>query len=205
VLVHGTDGLKSAANWWRPASPFVSMLHYHGRTLLDEADPFWWSGVLGGTTAAPPYNPDDAWARDRRLVLWSDAGMKLRWYLDAKAHGEPVDVVCHSHGGAVLVFALLYGAKIRNVVSVSSPIRNDMLVHRAEATKRLLGRLLHFFDNTDMTQAEGCIGDGLYPLILNRLWPEPALCVEQAGNGHSKMLYESPAMFEAAGGIEALA
>src|SRR5262249_43965748 len=146
----------------------------------------------------------------RELVVWSAAGRSLKWYLEAKARDQVVDVIAHSHGGAVLVYALLYGAVgIRNVITVSTPIRNDMIEHRAAATKRIRGRRLHFYCNEDRVQAEGVLGDGQVHglpgsgdmLNLTRTWCAPALNVEIPGNGHSRCLNEEPRAFVDAGGV----
>jgi len=52
-----------------------------------------------------------------------------------------------------------------------------------------------------MVQAEGCLGDGLYPYRLTRTWPDPAVSVEAPGNNHSRMLNEDPQRFVDAGGV----
>src|SRR5262249_54579575 len=113
-------------------SSFAVMLGAHGLELLELEDPFSWSGGLGGAPLAPRRDPAGPRGDRRELVSLSAAGRAPKWYLEAKARDQGVDVIAHSHGGAVLVFALLYGAVgIRNVVTVSTPIRNDMIEHRA--------------------------------------------------------------------------
>jgi hypothetical protein len=52
-----------------------------------------------------------------------------------------------------------------------------------------------------MVQAEGCLGDGLYPYRLTRTWPDPPVSVEAPGNNHSRMLNEDPQRFVDAGGV----
>ncbi len=214
VLVMGTDGRKAASPWWRPSSPFAALVKGHGLVLLDEREPFDWGGMLGGTAASPPCDPDDPWCDHRELVVWSAAGKALKWYLDARAPG-PVDLIGHSHGGAVIVYALLYaqhqadlGApspwQARRVITVSTPVRADMKAHRLAALKAIADRWLHFYDRLDGVQEHGCLGDGGYPLDFTRTWPEPALSVEVPGNSHSRMLNEDPAMFVQAGGVSFL-
>jgi len=200
VMIHGTDGLKKSSPWWRAASPFSAMLLAHGLTIVEPRPK--WSGALGGTRLSPPADYLDPWAADSRLTIWADAAEKLLLHLDKYAPGVPLNAISHSHGGNVLVFAILYAepGRFHDVVTVSTPVVNTMIEHRLAALKKITGRHLHFYDTTDMVQAEGCLDDGLYPIRLTRTWPEPAQSVEVPGNGHSNMLNVDPEMFVRAGG-----
>jgi hypothetical protein len=203
--------LKVEAAWWRPGSAFIAMLKAHDLSVLNEQEPFRWAGRLGGFDDIAPPDAMDAYADSSAMVQWSMAGWALKWYISAMLPApisQPeVDVVAHSHGGQVAAFAAIYGARFRRLVTVSTPVRRDMLRQR-RVLREYTQRWLHFYCNTDQTQAEGVIGDGELHglpsgdmLNLHRTMPEADQNVEVPTNDHSRMLYTDPDLFVSAGGV----
>ncbi len=136
VLVAGTHALRDfealekladrgpvvALPWWHPRSAFANAARAHGLTLVDDARPFIWStdldGVLGENTT------------------WHASGWALIYY--AAAHGvDELDVLAHSHGAEVAVFAACYaatyGVRVRRLLTVCAPVRRDMQRFRRRA------------------------------------------------------------------------
>lgn len=165
VLVPGTWGYTGtqadAQQWWAPCSLFWQEAERHGVRLLGEHDPFVWTTDLGGALGR------------RRFVDWKAAGEALRWYATLKVlqslkagEKEPfpveVNVVAHSHGGAVAAYAAarrVIGFRVKILVTVGTPVRADMRTIYARARKRV-DRWVHLWAPGDRWQALGELLDG---------------------------------------------
>jgi hypothetical protein len=177
VLVHGTWG--RASEWHRPGGAFRVAAGMHGFTVHD----FLWSGVLAGVPTTLEGDPDEAanGADDGRLLPWLDAGEKLRWYLTLAGLERPA-VLSHSHGLQVVTFATWRGAQFATAVSISGPIRRDMLRARRHAAG-CIGHWVQFADpQQDRTIHEGEWFDG--DLDQPYALPEGET-IETPGLGHS--------------------
>ena len=181
VLAAGTWGGYELESWWRPGSPFVQEAERNGVRLLAPDDPFHWStrldGLIGGNAE------------------WDLSGEVLKWYCHAKAPGETVNLIAHSHGGQVAAYAAARGLKIGTLVTVATPVRKDMEGVYARAMENL-ERWVHIHtDRRDRWQWLGAMGDGL--LGVRRGMPAPAENVLEPGRDHASLL--APALWTARG------
>jgi hypothetical protein len=114
ILVSGTWGAGYGRNrdWWRPGSEFSAMLTRGGYPLLSDTEPFVWSTNVDGVGAL---NLD-----------WETAGWALKWYVEAKAKRARPSVIAHSHGGQVVAYAAAAGARFDAVLTVATPVRQDL-------------------------------------------------------------------------------
>ncbi|OGG46184.1 MAG: hypothetical protein A3F84_10400 [Candidatus Handelsmanbacteria bacterium RIFCSPLOWO2_12_FULL_64_10] len=187
VLIAGTWGDYQEESWWRPGSPFVREAVRHGVHLLDPGDPFRWStrldGLMGGNAE------------------WELSGEVLKWYCHAKAPGETVNLIAHSHGGQVAAYALARGLKVGTLVTVATPVRRDMEdVYQRACLRNGLPRCVHRWvhihtDRRDLWQWFGELGDGL--LGIRRGMPAPAENVSEPGRDHGSLL--DPALWTSRG------
>lgn len=168
VPVQGTDSWVNvpvagsakvpAAQWWQNGSVFNTRLAAQGVELLCPDDPFQWDSNLSGTFFTHT---------DRRE--WQAAGLALRQYFD-RANVPLCDrnVVAHSHGLQVVMYACAFGLKLRNLVTVCGPVRADMTQVTKLARTRI-GYWLAISDPGDPIQAAGELFDGPLhrPVALN--------------------------------------
>jgi hypothetical protein len=200
LLVGGTHCLKPEASWWRPGSDFRAMLAKHNLDVLGGNDPFRWSGVLGGVPTITPADQLDHLADQPALAEWASWGRALKWYYDTQCifPADPLDIICHSHGLQLVVYACIYGLRVRRLVDICGPIRRDMLRQR-RAARPWIQSWLHIWSAIDSTQIEGELTDG--DLLQVREAPEADVNREIDENGHSRMLYVDPSLFERSGCI----
>jgi hypothetical protein len=157
ILVAGTDAWAEtvAGRWYCPGSPYAAFLQAHA------VEP-----VFGGDAAAPqPF----IWSTDldglpfrRKHVQWSAGGAALAYF----ARTTPIAIVAHSHGLQVVLYACArYGLRIDRLISVSSPVRNDMAAVAAAARPNI-GRWLHLHsDGSDRWQWFGELFDGHFGVV----------------------------------------
>jgi hypothetical protein len=189
LLVHGTwsGDFKgnTATQWWEPGSSFAAFLANQG---LD-AEVFElcrWSGDLTGLARLLPWN----WFRSPESRDWEAGAQALRYLLEPRGCPAPFwqrNVIAHSHGGQVALLAAASGLSIRRLVTVSTPVRGDMVDAIIKARPNI-ERWLHVYDPTlkDRMQVLGEIGDGR--LGWKRSFPVADVNVSVAGAGHSGVL-----------------
>ena len=142
ILISGTWGLESDL-WWKVASPFWQTAKHRGLDLAAPDDPFTWTTALEGVKG------------DNRE--WIVAASALRWFCKAKGIEKP-NIVAHSHGGQLPLLATEHGLEIGTLVTVATPVRDDVLGH-------LVGRRIHRWVHIhtgagDRMQLLGELGDG---------------------------------------------
>ena len=185
LLVHGTWG--RAQPWHLPGSPLRAEAEARGFTIYD----FLWSGLLAGVPTELPGDPLEAanGADHGMLLPWLDAGEKLHLSLPHVNLLEDPGLVAvtHSHGLQVLAFACVRGALFKTVLSVSGPVRRDMLRARRAAQARI-GSWVRFADptGTDRTILDGELFDGQFERAPFAL-PE-GITVSTPGSGHSGLV-----------------
>jgi pimeloyl-ACP methyl ester carboxylesterase len=114
VLIPGTWGEKRGeTDWWRLGSVWNANLRNAGLALLDPTEAFEWSTALAISDGTDP--------------TWRTAGLALKWYCEAKGPGfKALSLIAHSHGGQVVAHALASGLHVHRVITVATPVRQDM-------------------------------------------------------------------------------
>jgi hypothetical protein len=186
VCVHGTwgeDWDQSTANqWWEPGSAFLTMLESAG---CDGCyfDPFVWSGQVAGASRLWPWN----WFRTQEEAAWRAAARSFR-YLLAPKHAPSAyrsrNVIAHSHGGQAIFYAASEGLLIRRLITVGTPVRDDLYGVIAAARPNI-GFWLHLYHPGDRMQFGGGIGDGHFG--IRRTFPQADDNQAMPG-GHSGVL-----------------
>jgi len=149
-------------------------------------EPFRWSGDLTGLARLLPWN----WFSSPESRDWQAGAQALRYLLEPRGCPVPFsqrNVIAHSHGGQVALLAAASGLRIRRLVTVSTPVRADM-VNTIVKARPNIERWLHIYDPTlkDRMQVLGELGDGR--LGWKRSFPAADVNVSVAGAGHSGML-----------------
>lgn len=200
VLVPGTwawshhDGTRP--RWYKAGSPFVQFLEDHEIEVLSKARPFVWSTDLNG-----------AWIGGGRKQHsdWAAGGQSLSWYLDPafpqvglSLLPEQRQIICHSHGLQVALYAAASGCEIQTLVSVCSPIRRDMMDVAIAARPRIRCWIHLYSDWSDLTMLWGEVFDGVFKIERHahwyddhgemRVWADESLGIP--GVGHSGLITE---------------
>lgn len=193
ALIGGTwswRGWRTAGQWYQADSPFVAFLEAAGFEVAAKDRPFVWTSRVNGL-----------WFQKNRHLDWDAAGANLALWLDWNDHTQgvtqPVDIVIgHSHALQVIAYAAAYhGAEIPLLVSVCSPIRDDMRA-TVQAARAHVGYWRHIAsDWTDRMQWCGELCDGGWGIRRNAIWSEHGRVVVAAnesvrypGLGHSGLL-----------------
>lgn len=189
---HGWDDTDTM-RWWKPGSPFVNYLGTQGIDLVAAGeDPFIWDGDVDGL----PY------LGSRSLLRWKAAGIQLRRYCKPGPAGSPEgahyvpyvsrNFIAHSHGLQVVLCAAASGLRVHRLVSVSSPVRNDMRAIAEKARPNIAEWWHVASDRSDFTQWLGEWFDGAFGIVREHPLADFNVCVK--GVGHSGLLND-PALF----------
>jgi pimeloyl-ACP methyl ester carboxylesterase len=176
ILVPGTWH----GDWVEKESPFRQYLEAHDFRCL----PFrGWSGDVDGIPAGLNL------AESKKHSDWIAGGWSLMYLLRNLPY-EKRNVIAHSHGGQVAIYAAaLARLQIHRLVTVCTPVRKDMAEMYAKA-KPLIGRWRHVSaDGWDFMQRAGELFDGNLNWTQARKMPEAHENVLIKGIGHSKLLY----------------
>lgn len=188
VCVSGTwawrDQDKPTA-WFNSTSPFAQQLAVAGYAPL-RTWPFLWTTKLNGTDGWRRWFArfiPRAWERGDH-VDWIAGGEALYSYCEAAKW--PDLVIAHSHAGQVVAYACARrGLQIPLLITVSTPVRSDLLLEYA-ATRERVGRWIHLFDpDADPIAWAGGFGDG--HVSASRIMPQ-AENYPLTGAGHSGAL-----------------
>jgi hypothetical protein len=179
--------------WWQAGSPFVLFAAEHGLQLVGAGeDPFIWTTDVNGHLP---------WKRGKHHD-WKAGGLNLRRYCKPGPQGTPEgqhyvpyehrNFIAHSHGLQVVLYAAANGLRIQRLVSVSSPVRNDMK-DVAAAARPNIGEWLHLAsDRSDMVQWFGELFDGAFGIVREHPLANVNVCIKKVG--HSRLL-EDPTAF----------
>lgn len=155
-LVAGTGSWKDdgRVDWYCPGHPFGRFLQEQGVTpTWDGSRPFVWSTDLGGV----PWTGKSDWAA---------GGAALAYFVMAfqKRAANRTAVIAHSHGLQVAAYAAAeHGLKIQTLITVGSPIRNDLKA-QYQALRANTAYWLHIHsDGSDRWQWRGELFDTLNP------------------------------------------
>lgn len=167
--------------WFQDGSTFSESLKRYGLEPARPEDDFVWSGDLDGTFFA---HGND----------WEAGAHNLAHYLRSLPF-EDRNLIAHSHGGAVALFAALR-VPIRSLVTISTPARKAVRQAGRDAIQTtLLGAWGHVLDDRwDTFGAGGALFDG--DVRLTWRWPfiDRSMAVPGCkewrlkGVGHSRLL-----------------
>jgi hypothetical protein len=135
--------------WWHPPSLFWREAVLRGVNVCPV--PFIWSTEIDGVIGKN-------WA-------WYAAGHALLYFVHSEYPSEtdvllkPVNIIAHSHGGQVAIFAAAYGLLVDTLVTVGTPVRHDVKRYR-KAARPNIKRWVHIYSPNDPMQIEGTLGDG---------------------------------------------
>lgn len=148
IPVHGTWGLKDKSPWWKLNSNFEKFCRINNIFFYGGHDSFVWSGRIDGFNFGFKDNHYD----------WLTAGLSLKYYLKEVPYDDR-NLILHSHAWPVFLYS---GAKVRNVITVGSPMRGDILNLAINARdSKLFNYHLHIYDMLfDRIAFLGQIGDG---------------------------------------------
>jgi hypothetical protein len=154
TAVHGTHGRQ--APWVKPSSPLMQLFAKYNIQPLYPEDPFCWSGDVNGLQFWRKFIPGGGDRGD-----WEVGGNSLRWRLRTEPF-ECRGLLVHSHGLWPAIEACAQGLQVPWMISVGSPVREDM-------TDRILLALpnisawLHVYDpHFDWWGTLGSFGDGKF-------------------------------------------
>lgn len=180
ILIDGTWGEKESRSWIDDGSGFVVEALIHGVNVIDLKEPFLWSTALDG------YSPK-FWKKNHNHMVWASWGRALLYYAHWKAPGVPVNLIAHSHGGQVAAYALNYGLKVNQLITIATPVRADMAKIWTAGRPNVKSHLHIHTGKRDMMQWLGELGDGRFG-IYRRMAP-PAHNHEHKGHTHSSLLH----------------
>lgn len=198
-LVQGTHGWGRSADetqWWHHASPFATWLTAQDCLVLGAVRPFIWDTDLDGI----------GWLHRRpfkKHINWEAAGWALYNYLvpAIAREGFVVDdyvpladrnLVAHSHALQVVAYGCANGLKINRLLTIGSPVREDMADVYAAALPNI-GAWLHVHsDGSDRVQWFGELFDGHFGVVREAPLADRNVLIAKVA--HSKLLND-PAAF----------
>lgn len=201
IPVQGTWGWDEDPNtivWWEDGSLFVQHLRTLNLIKLPSIRPLLWSTNLEG---------HQVWryifkSKGERHRIWKAGGLSTCYFVEGHDGRAAINLhdrnfIVHSHGLQVILYACgVYGLRIRNLISVGSPIRKDM----EGVTIAALGNIdnwLHIYDpEKDDIKSWGEVGDGRFRWPWQKsILPLADKLVPVKGAGHSGTLND-PKFFQ---------
>lgn len=188
----GWHGLINDKNeWTHPDAPLWDYLRPRGLKVRADVKGrgFSWSTSLEGF---------QIWRRlfMRRAGLgaWEVGAVNLVDYhmpqtVDPRFHLKGCDthIVAHSHGGNLPYIAAALGLKINVLVTVSTPVRMDVLHKYGTDGRKGIGFHIHYYSEGDRTQAMGELGDDYFGVMRKHPLADLNLALPQAA-GHTGLL-----------------
>ncbi len=197
--VAGTHGWRGqqTGSWWQDG-PWLAYMAEHGFAPYNAERPFKWSTDLDGFSLLPW-----KWGRSTHRE-WYLAGDNLYAYLVPPVHGgtrnhvsaapHETRIVAHSHGGNCALYAASIGLRIHTLVTVCTPIRDDMREVIRLARPRIRYWLHIHSDKSDMWQILGGLCDGKVGIQRQQDAADRNVQIPRAG--HTRVL-EDPDWFKA--------
>jgi hypothetical protein len=172
---HGWRGVLRKTEWWCPDSPFALFMQGEGFTRIGAEEPFVWSTDI------------DAFGS---MTDWRAGGFALKNYLrpfratdDTYVDINDRNLIAHSHGLQVVLFACAGGLKVARLISVGAPVRRDM-APIAAAARPNIGAWLHLYsDCTDRWQWLGELFDGHLGIVRAHPLADRNERIPRAGHG----------------------
>lgn len=211
LLVQGTHGWgrTTAIQWWESCSPFCAFLQANDFAVLGGDRPYLWDtdldgiGWLGKRPAKKHINwQAAAWSAYNYLV---PALVRDGFITDNYVPIAARNVIGHSHAMQVMAYACSFGLKINRLVTIGSPVREDMMdVYKA--AKPNIGRWLHVHsDGSDRIQWFGELLDGHLGIVREQPYADENKLVAKVS--HSKLLNDEKSfpLWRSAGLLDFLA
>lgn len=186
ILVAGTNGWNPRATqkaWCDPGSDFARFLEAEGFSVAFGAAadgsprPFVWSTDVGGVGFG-----------DGDLKVWHAAGLNLYSYIIPPLYPReriaPADtkIIAHSHGLQVVLFACAAGLKVDTLLSLGSPIREDMQA-TTSAARPNIRRWVHVHsDGSDWWQWLGALFDGNVGIVRAAARADENIAIPKVGH-----------------------
>lgn len=175
IPVQGTAGWKEH-EWWTPDSPWTKFMATLGFTIFKPDDPFIWSTNL------------DIFSNHRD---WEAGGLSLKFYLQSVPY-EDRNLITHSHGLQVALYAAKHGALIRSLIDIAGPVRKDMDSTALRAVPNI-AFWLHVFDKEwDLVGWLGQLFDGRISLSRKDSFATVNKALPRVDHSH---LLHDPAFF----------
>ena len=128
IIVHGT--FAATSTWWQEGSDFWSHVNSFTHNVYNGPDPFFWTGNN---------HHSDRVRGAHDLVSW------------CRNHSSGnIDIIAHSHGGNVCLYASSLGLKIRKLILLGTPIRLEYL-----PALENIGKIHNIFSTGDLVQKPG--------------------------------------------------
>lgn len=164
ISVPGTWAAARDGQWADPCGGFAAYLRGFGLVPWLHpvtGTPYEWSGDINGTW----------WQRPaRKHADWIAAGKALRWYVCDHLPAADTRILAHSHGLQCVLYACAGGLKVAVLVTVGSPIREDMR-ETVRAARPNIGYWLHIrAESGDWMQWFGQLFDGRISVGRDALW-----------------------------------
>ena len=155
VAVGGTSSAHDNG-WWDTrvvSNPFIQFMDgINIIPLKNESEPFEWSTDLDGV-----HPISYIMGSSKRHSDWVAGGVALKYYLE-NSPLEDRNIISHSHGRQVVLYAASKGLKINNYIDISGPIRNDMVSIEKEA-RHYIKSMTHVYSKYDYMQFLGSLFD----------------------------------------------
>jgi hypothetical protein len=188
VCIAGTHGWSDddQVRWYCKGSPFITMLERRGMCPFftpDCGDPFIWSTDLGGVGFG---------SGDHKV--WSAAGRSLKNFCvpplapHLRIPAERLQIITHSHGVQVALYAAAKGLKIDRLISVTGPVRRDMqaVIEKARPNIRYWRQV---WTDGDWMQLLGGLFD--WRIGVSRKFSQADNNVKIPGIGHSGLFQDA--------------
>lgn len=196
-------GLRSRGEWFHDGSDVCEFAGSHSIACQF----FPWPTALAGIEFWKPW-----------FGIQPDLGDWEIPALNAKERFQPSEVdprywprpsrihwLTHSHGAEPIIVAAALGLRVNTLVTVSAPIRADVLYTYGEAARKNIGYHLEYLSLNDRIQKAGGVGDGHWGTMSSfadfrvngrQIFKPDDTIVMPEECGHSKLLHEPRYMRE---------
>lgn len=152
IPIAGTWDADNAkeSEWWEEDSPFNFFMRQNRAFTYKPAMPFEWSTALDGL----PFGKNN---------IWRYAGKALKYYLEFVPY-HARNIIAHSHAYQLVAFCAAEKVMIRNLITIGSPIRKDMMETYIAAQPFIESHLHIRDDKWDLMGTLGQLFDGNWSL-----------------------------------------
>lgn len=190
-------GLRSRGSWFHDESELVGFLFDRGiaSTYFPWATALagfeFWRPWLGLPPALADWHVPALHIKER----YQPSEVERRyWPRPSRIHA-----LVHSHGAQPFLIAAGLGLRINVLITVSSPVRCDVLDQYGPVARKNIGYHLHYYSKCDRVQAAGGLGDGRFGVLRDfdysrdgeQIYKCDETVVLEEACGHSGLLHEA--------------